>query len=152
MTTNDELEFDDDTATGGDGNAMKAVRAELAKVKRDRDAANAELLKLQTAAKTTTIADALKVHGAKPGLAKFAATGIEGEVTPESVLEWLTENGPDLGWEPAEVEEADGPAANARRISNAADNAPAAKSGWTSDRIASAPDEELIAAGIINKR
>jgi hypothetical protein len=150
--TNDELEFDE-TGNPVEGNGMKALRAELAKVKKDRDDQATALAKLQTEAKTTTIADALKAHGAKPGLAKYVAADVEGEVTAGSVLGWLTANGADFGWEPAEVEDPDGPAANARRIRSAADNAPPASGGgWTVEKINASSDEVLLAAGILNRR
>lgn len=145
-----DLEVNDDT---DNNNGMKSLRKAKDKADRDNKELRDQLAKLQSKDRTRDLAEFLDNAKAPKRLAKYAARDIEGDVTEETVNEWLKENGADFGWEPEASDDADDDAAelreNARRISNASQNAPEAKTGMTVDRIKNMSPAELVAAGIV---
>lgn len=114
--------------------------------------ANKELLEkfsaLEAKTKATDIAEFLKGHGAKPSLAKYASKDID-TPTADTVLEWLTTNGEDFGWEPddAAVDEDEEQAGKISRATSRASSADGPV--LTPEFLRTASREQLKAAGAI---
>lgn len=151
-TNNDDFTGDDDTS--GDGNAAKALRKQNAKLAADLRAREDELATFRKEKRAGDLTSLLAAKGGKAGWAKYAAADIEGDVTEAAVLAWLeTEGAQSFDWTAPEADEPDpAEAANrdgARRIANATRTAPAGESAWTPERMRTASNQELIAAGIL---
>lgn len=154
MAINENEDLETETDEAGDGNAAKVLRKQNKQLAADLAAATSKLADLDKKARAATISDVLRDNGGKPGWARYAASDIEGDVTPEAVLAWLEKEGPDLGWEAPETDD-DETVENqkqAERVSRATSGAPAGNVAWTVERIKNASDAELIAAGYMNKR
>lgn len=130
--------------------SAKGLRAAL-------DAANAAKLALETENATlkktvrqTTVAEALKTHGAKPSLAKFYD---KDEASTDDVLTWLRENGEDFGWTEGDgADDDDAETVNqAGRIRTLADGAPqkVVAPQVTPDMLKTADYATLRAAGLV---
>lgn len=153
----DDLEVDTSEDNPTDSEGMKSLRKALVKSEKERKEAQTELAKQATVNRSRDIGDLLAKVKAPARLGRFAAKDIEGDVTEESVNKWLDENAEDLGWtrpdaDDSDDDDADDTAVNARRISQATESAPQAKSSAiTVAKLQSMTDAQLIAAGLMNR-
>lgn len=145
----DEFDADGNVIVKPDADGPKALRAALKKAQQERDDLLTEVNTFRQTQKTTTIADALELHGAPKKLARFVAVDVT-DPSPDAVHEWLKTNGEDFGWteeavDPDEQETRD----NAARISRAANTVPPRKDFvLTPEYIKTASVEDLKARGI----
>jgi hypothetical protein len=152
---NDDLDLDldgDDSNDGGDtGNGMKALRAQIKKLAKEKADQDTELAQFRKQVRSGSIVEFLNEHGASPKLAKYAAADIDGDVTKESVLAWLKSDGDAFGWqeEPGDSSADSDTANQARRISQATSGAPEAQTGLTVEMIQGMDFDALIKNGIV---
>lgn len=149
----DDLDLNDDTDgnDGSDSSGIKSLRAQLRKLEADSRVKDAELAKFRSQTRTSTIADVLREAKAPAKLAKFVERDIEGDVTPDAVKSWLTDNGDIFGWSPDESSTVDEDTRTAAsRISQATANAPESQAGaLTVSALKTASNEQLKAWGIV---
>lgn len=148
MSDNDDDLDGNDGDGGDDANGPKALRAELKKTKLKLAELETENTKFKAEQKKTSVAEALKQHGASERLSRY----YDGEGTsPDDVLAWLKENGSDFGWSDGQAEEDDENADEARRIGEASRMArpPAGGPRITREWIKTASREDLQKAGVL---
>ncbi len=101
---------DDDFDSGGNNNPLRKVvkdlEKKLAAEQKARQEAEDKLSTVSKTVKQRTVADVLKDSGANPGLARYVLADVE-DPTPESVSQWLTENGELFGYKPPAPEGSD---------------------------------------------
>lgn len=100
-----DYEVDDDSNEQEPGNAMKALRRQLAAAKKELSEAKAEADKFRTEQRKSSLGELLEAAGAKKGLAKYFPS--DADPTKESVASWLEEDGELFGFvkEPSTVDE-----------------------------------------------
>lgn len=148
MSDNDD-DFDENEGEGGnDANGPKALRAELKKLKTKNAELETENNTFKATQKRSTVAEALKQHGASERLARFYD---KDEASSDDVLAWLKEYGEDFGWSEDAAASDDEDVVEARRISAASAAAPARGAGIriTPEWIRSASREDLQKAGVL---
>lgn len=161
-TSNTDLFEDDDFAeeepdTGRqptrEGRQPADLRKQNSKLARDLAAAQAELATLKAEQRRGSVADLLEANGGKKSWAKYV--DIEGDVNPESILNWLNTSGKDdFGWEAPDQddEEEDDTRTSARRMSRLSREASNTRdNGIDVNWLKSASIEDLLARGIIQK-
>lgn len=107
MSNNYWEDEDDDTLTtpeqglsSNDNDLVRQLRkADRAKEKRIKEL-ESELVGFKKVQSERTIKEILEQEGVKPSAAKYILKDIE-NVTPDSIKEWLRDNGEDFGWQPA---------------------------------------------------
>lgn len=148
-----EEEPDTDRQPTRKGNQPADLRKQNSKLARDLAAAQTELATLKAEKRRGSVADLLEANGGKKSWAKYV--DIEGDVNPETILNWLSTSGKeDFGWEAPDRddEEEDDQRVNARRMSRLSREATTSRGqdmdvNW----LRSASIEDLIARGIIQK-
>lgn len=124
-----EIDFEDEAnETGEDANGPKALRDQVKKLNKQLQDLVKERDELKAVKRQGDLAGHLKKFDAPERLSKYAARDIE-DVSEDSVLEWLKENGADFGWEQPTDEGSDEAAVQeaARRISHSSSAAPQSK-------------------------
>lgn len=150
MTDTDDDLLDDLEADTPKGKAPKALREAYDKQKADLEALRKENEELRSAKRRIDIASALKKHEAPERLAKYAERDLEGEVSDDAVLSWLTTNGEDFGWE-APGEDDDGTEQQAERLATTVSRAPTPPVGNAAllNQLQSGDYAALVAAGLV---
>ena len=106
MSNNYWEDEDDDTTTDAnygqqnDNDLVRQLRkADRAKEKRIKEL-ESELVGFKKVQSERTVREILEKVGVKPSAAKYILKYLESDITPESVKDWLRENGDDFGWQP----------------------------------------------------
>lgn len=98
---------DDDDTSGSDRNPLRKVvkdlEKKLAAEEKARKEAEAQLTSLGKTVKQRTVSDVLKDKGVNPALARFVLQDLD-DPTPESVDQWVKDNGELFGVKPADPE------------------------------------------------
>lgn len=98
---------DDDDASGSDRNPLRKVvkdlEKKLAAEEKARKEAEAQLQTIGKTVKQRTVSDVLKDKGVNPALARFVLQDLD-DPTPESVDQWVKDNGELFGVKAAEPE------------------------------------------------
>jgi len=121
MSDVDYDEYEDDETEGG--NTLNVVRKQLRAEQKARKELEAQLAQFAAKERRSTIADVLKEKAASPALARFVERDVEGDVTPEAVHAWLSENGEMFGWSDPGDDLGDATQEQAQRVSQAVANA-----------------------------
>lgn len=133
-------------------NGPKALREQNSKLAAVNKELADRLAKFEEAQRARTIADVLSGANANPGLAKYVARDIEGDVTEESVKAWLASEGALFGYQ-AEQESANvtDPATveQAQRIGTVSAGAPAMPTGISVEQLKNMSAEQMISAGLM---
>ncbi len=96
-------EFDVTDGTDADSTLVRDLRKQLKDAHKERDDALSKVASFESAARGTTVKEALAKAGAKPGLARFYPS--DAEVSEEAINAWLDDNGEDFGFVRASAEE-----------------------------------------------
>ncbi len=81
-----------------DSPGIKSLRKAYDKLKTETAQLRTQVQENAKVTRTTSLKSALDKYGAKPALARYFPN--EGEVTEDSVLTWLKEDGELFGWQP----------------------------------------------------